>query len=177
MSDDNANMVNRVETKHEGVSYATTVKEEQENQIAKKKTVKEANYKAQGDLIVTVKAKDLCAYILDVTQKCPKQHRVTFAIRLQNHALDVVTEIYLANDIYIKSLGRQNEYARYIKRLDYQRGAIAKLRLIGYISLLAVERNVLTAKQYRIISEKSTEVIIMLASWITADKNRLVSKD
>lgn len=131
------------------------------------------SFKAQGDLTVTVKAKDLYAYILDVTQKCPKQHRVTFSTRLQNHALDVVTEIYLANDIYVKNLKGANAYNRYTKRLDYQRSAIAKLRLIGYISMLAVERNILTAKQYKIISEKSTEVIIMLAGWITADKNRL----
>lgn len=133
------------------------------------------SYQVQGDLQVVIKAKDMCAYILDVTQKCPKEHRVTFANRLQNHALDVITDIYFANEIFVAHLNEANAYKRYTTRLDYQRAAITKLRLIAYLSQVALERKILTMKQYRIISEKSTEIIIMMAQWIKADKNRLES--
>lgn len=131
------------------------------------------SYQDKADLKVVIKAKDMCAYILDVTQKCPKEYRVTFANRLQNHALDIITDIYLANEIFVASLNERNAYARYTTRLDYQRSAITKLRLVAYISQVALERKILTMKQYRIISEKSTEIIIMLAQWIKADKSRL----
>jgi len=51
--------------------------------------------------VVVTKAKELCTYIITVTQKSPKQFRFTFVSRLQNIALDVIENIYYANEIYI----------------------------------------------------------------------------
>ena len=44
----------------------------------------------QSDLIVITKAKELCAYVMTVTQKSPKHFRFTFVTRMQNLSLDVV---------------------------------------------------------------------------------------
>ncbi len=46
--------------------------------------------KAESELSVIVKAKDLCGYIMTVTQRSPKQFRFTYVSRLQNAALSDV---------------------------------------------------------------------------------------
>ena len=38
----------------------------------------------KSELTVITKAKDLCSYIITITQKSPKQFRFTFVTRLQN---------------------------------------------------------------------------------------------
>ena len=55
----------------------------------------------KSELTVVTKAKDLCAYVMTVTQKSPNQFRFTFTSRLQNLALDVIECIYRANEVYI----------------------------------------------------------------------------
>ena len=57
--------------------------------------------KKQNELTVVMKAKDLCQYIMTVTQKSPKQYRFTFTSRLQNLSLDVIEHIYRANDTFV----------------------------------------------------------------------------
>ncbi|GHU56311.1 hypothetical protein AGMMS49975_19380 [Clostridia bacterium] len=77
-----------------------------------------------GDLLVVTKAKELCAYIMTVTQKSPKQFRFTFVSRLQNLSLDVIENIYFANEIYIGKGGEKNAE----KRLALQHHALTALR-------------------------------------------------
>ncbi len=50
--------------------------------------------KKQSELTVIMKAKDLCAYVMTVTQKSPKHLRYTFVTRLQNLAMDVLEKLY-----------------------------------------------------------------------------------
>lgn len=47
----------------------------------------------QSELTVITKAKDLCAYVMTVTQKSPKQFRFTFVNRLQNLAYKLQKKI------------------------------------------------------------------------------------
>jgi len=55
----------------------------------------------KNELTVIMKSKDLCSYIVAVTQKSPKQFRFTFVSRLQNLAMDVIENIYRANEVFI----------------------------------------------------------------------------
>ena len=55
----------------------------------------------KSELVIVTKAKDLCSYIVTITQKSPKQFRFTFVSRLQNLALDVIEKIYYANEIFL----------------------------------------------------------------------------
>ena len=43
--------------------------------------------KQDSELSMITRAKDLCTYIMTVTQKSPKQFRYTFVSRLQNLSL------------------------------------------------------------------------------------------
>ena len=59
--------------------------------------------KKQSELTVIMKAKDLCSYIMTVTQKSPKHFRFTFVTRLQNLSLDIIEHIYRANSVFIRN--------------------------------------------------------------------------
>lgn len=56
----------------------------------------------QSELSVITKAKNLCSYVMVITQKSPKHFRYTFVTRLQNLALNVVEKLIRANDIFVK---------------------------------------------------------------------------
>jgi len=48
--------------------------------------------RTQSELTVIMKAKDLCKYIMTITQKCPKQFRFTYVSRLIRKIKDVTVQ-------------------------------------------------------------------------------------
>ncbi len=125
----------------------------------------------QSELTVITKAKDLCSYIMTVTQKSPKQFRFTFVSRLQNLALSVIENLFRANDVFVSKgdLNSQKE------RIGYQRSAMTDLKLLGYISLLAMEQSCILPKQYEQISRQITDCQNLLGAWMNSDRRRLSS--
>ena len=123
----------------------------------------------QSELTVITKAKDLCSYVMTVTQKSPKQFRFTFTSRLQNLSLDVIEALYRANDTFVT---KENASARE-KRLEFQHQAMTDLKLLCYFSLLAREQNCILPKQYEQISRQATDCQNLLGAWINSDRRRL----
>jgi hypothetical protein len=108
---------------------------------------------------------------MTVTQKSPKQFRFTFVTRLQNYALDVIENIYYANEIFIgKGFERNAE-----KRLELQQRALTTLKLIAYVSELAMTQQCLIFKQYEQIAKLTTDCQRLLGAWINSDKKRFPS--
>ena len=70
----------------------------------------------QSELTVITKAKDLCSYVMAVTQKSPRQFRFTFTSRLQNLFLNVIESLCRAND----TLVTKDDVASKRKRLEFQ---------------------------------------------------------
>ena len=52
--------------------------------------------KRTSELTVITRAKELCAYIMTVTQKSPKHFRFTFVSKLQNLSLSIIERLYRA---------------------------------------------------------------------------------
>ena len=123
----------------------------------------------KSELTVIMQAKDLCRYIMDITQKSPKQYRFTFTTRLQNLAMDVIEDIYMANEIFV---GGDDAKINYGKRLALQIEAMTKTRLLAYIAQLALEQKAILSKQYEQISIHSTDVLFLLGGWIKSDRRR-----
>jgi len=123
----------------------------------------------KSELYVVMKAKDLCRYIMTVTQRSPKQYRFTFTTRMQNLSLDVVQDIYLANDIFVTG-PEARERAR--QRQSYQRGAMTKVRLLCYVAQLALEQKAILPKHYEQIAKQGSEVLALLGGWINSDQRR-----
>ena len=123
----------------------------------------------KSELSVITKAKDLCSYVMTVTQKSPKHFRFSFVSRMQNLSLSIIENLYRANDIFVK-IGDSILIA---ERLNKQREAMTDLRILGYFSLLAMEQKCILAKQYQIISEMITDCLNLLSAWISSDRRRL----
>jgi hypothetical protein len=125
-----------------------------------------------SELAVVTKTKDLCEYVLTITQKSPKQFRFTLVNRMQNLALDVIEHIYRANEIFVqKTLDAANE-----QRLVLQHQAITELKLLCYISEIAMRQGCILLKQYEFIAKQATECRQLLGAWINSDKKRFSSQ-
>jgi hypothetical protein len=125
---------------------------------------------AQTELTVITKAKDLCRYILTVTENSPKRFRFTMVSRMQNLALDVIEQAYRANEVYLSGPDRIAASAR---RLDLQHSALTGAKLLGYMALLAREQGAILPKQYEQITKLVHDVQNLLGAWINSDRRRM----
>ena len=123
----------------------------------------------QSELTVITKAKDLCSYVMTITQKSPKHFRYTFVSRLQNLTLSVIENLYRANDTYVC----RGDAAGIEKRLELQRTAMTDLKVLGYFSMLAMEQECILPKQYEQIARQVTDCQNLLGAWMNSDRKRL----
>ena len=124
----------------------------------------------RNELAVVMKAKDLCTYIVTVTQKSPKQFRFTFVSRLQNLAMDIIENIYRANEVFI---GRGSQLQQE-KRLDFQHKALTSLKILAYFAEIAMTQSCILPKQYELIAKLTADCQHLLGAWINSDKKRLM---
>ena len=117
------------------------------------------------------KARDLCSYVMVITQKSPKQYRYTFTSRLQNLSLDVIEKLYRANDTFV----RKGDQSRFQKRQEFQQEAMTSLRLLTYFSQLAMEQGCILMKQYEQIAKQAYDCQNLLGAWMAGDRKRLMS--
>ncbi|MCP1102421.1 hypothetical protein M2454_000971 [Aequitasia blattaphilus] len=127
----------------------------------------------KSELLIITKAKDLCSYVMVITEKCPKRFRFTYVSRLQNLALEVVEHIYRANDIFLGGVDVQHNYER---RLAHQRQAFTDLRLLGYMTQASLEQKCIIAKQYEMISRQVFDCQNLLGAWMNSDKRRMMKQ-
>ena len=126
----------------------------------------------QSELSVITKAKDLCSYILTVTEKSPKRFRFTLTSKLQNYALNIIENLYRANEVFlIKDNPRTQE-----RRRDYQRQAMTECRLLAYMAQLAMEQGAILPKQYEQITKKIYDVQNLLGAWMRSDDRRMAER-
>ena len=123
----------------------------------------------KSELTVITKAKDLCGYVMTVTEKSPKHFRYTFVSRLQNLALDVMENLYRANDVYVHK-GDDQAFAR---RQELQRTAMTDLKLLGYMAMLSMEQQCILPRQYEQIARQLTDCQSLLGAWMSGDRKRL----
>lgn len=123
----------------------------------------------ESELTVITRAKELCQYILVITDKSPKKFRFTLISRLQNYSLSIIEHLYKANHIFIGGAEAEEPYA---KRLALQYEAMTELRLLAYISMIAREAQCILPKQQSQISMKIVETQRLLYAWIKSDEKR-----
>lgn len=119
-----------------------------------------------NDLLVITVVKKLGAYIIAVTEKSPSKFRGVFVNRMQNISLEILELLFQANFIIIN-----NEESKK-KREDYQKDAIIKLKMLGYISMLAENSGCILSKQFKQISIQIGKAINLVAAWKKSDDER-----
>ena len=122
----------------------------------------------KSELSVITKAKELCSCIMTVTDKSPRRFRFTLLSRMQNYALDVIENLYIANEIYVQT-GRRDQAE---KRQAYQQQAQTALRLLGYIAQLAMEQQCILPRQYEQITRQVYDCRNLLGVWMVSDRKR-----
>ena len=125
---------------------------------------------AEKELFVIVKAKDLGNYIFTVTDKSPKKFRFTLVSRMQNLSLDIIENLYRANQVFVRN---KDDIRRIEKRREYQREAYTAIKMLIYIAWMAREQQCILPKQFSQIARQSTEVTQLLVSWTKADIKKL----
>ncbi len=123
---------------------------------------------AKNELSVITKAKDLCSYIMTVTDKSPKRFRFTLVSRLQNYALDVIENLIMANETFVSA----GDVRSATERMAYQRKAMTTLKLLSYMSELAMKQQCILPKQYEQITKQVFDAENMLGAWMNSDKRR-----
>lgn len=116
--------------------------------------------------MVITKAKELCGYIMTVTQKSPRQFRFSLVGRLQAYALDIdrANEVYLSGpDMAVKAR----------ERLDHQHEALTSAKLLGYVAQLSMEQGAILPKQLEVIARLLLDTQNLCGAWITSDRKRL----
>ena len=121
-----------------------------------------------SELAVIVKAKELCSYIMTVTDKSPKRFRFTMVSKLQNYALNTVENLYRANQVFVKNGGTEAASVR----LNFQHQALTELDLLGYMAQLSMEQVCITANQYEQITKRIYDCKNLLGAWIKSDAKR-----
>ncbi len=123
----------------------------------------------QSELTVITKAKDMCSYVMTITQKSPKHFRYTFTSKLQNLALDVIENLFRANDVFVSKQDLQSQK----ERINFQRAAMIDLKLLGYMALLSMEQECILPKQFEQIAKQLADCQNLLGAWMNSDRKRL----
>lgn len=120
--------------------------------------------KNESELIIFAKMKDLTNYVFNVTKKSPKTFRHTFVLRMQNLCLDIITNLYMANELQLSE--------QYQRRINLQTESLSQLKVLNFIAYQAFENLCILEKQFEQISMKCLECKNILAGWIVSDKKR-----
>ena len=119
-----------------------------------------------NDLMVITVVKKLGAYIITVTEKSPAKFRGVFVNRMQNMCLDALEQLLRAN------FTRMDSDSNKKLREEYQKEAIIKLKMLGYISLIAENSKCILNRQYKQISLQIGEAINLIVAWKKSDDDR-----
>ena len=119
-----------------------------------------------NDLMVITVVKKLGAYVIVVTEKSPKKFRGVFVNRMQNYCLETLEYLLRANFLRMDSIENKKE------RETYQKEAIIKLKLLGYVSMVAENSGCILMRQYKQISIQLAEAINLIVAWKKSDDER-----
>lgn len=100
----------------------------------------------QGDLSVITKAKEVCSYILTITDKSPKRFRFTLVSRLQNYSLTIIEKLILANEIYVCNNRQEVDENALSERRRLQKNAMTHIKLLAYIAQVSMEQQCILPK-------------------------------
>lgn len=121
-----------------------------------------------ADMAVITHAKALCSYVLQASQKSPKAFRFTFTTRLQNLSLDVVEQLFRANEVFVC----RGDAAALARRAALQHEASTSLKMLVYVAEMAAAQGCLLMKQYEEISRRALDVGNLIGGWINSDRMR-----
>ena len=116
--------------------------------------------RGQKELEVFTRAKHLCEYTFRASTKIPKEYRWNVADRMLGHCLDVIDNLYLANDTFDKA-----------EREKLQRRADSRLKILGYLIVISEKCQIFSAKQIKHFNKLVHETRQNLWRWIRGQRD------
>ena len=77
-----------------------------------------------NELNIITKIKKLITYITQITEKSPVKYRRTHVAKMDNLCMEIIGNLYLANDTDLKDK----------RRLDYQKLSLTKFIVLDYVA-------------------------------------------
>ena len=127
-----------------------------------------------SEMAVITKAKLLSNYLFQVTQHAPKKFRFSLVGRMQTLALDVISELYKANETYVPARDQHPALhtQRAIRRLEHSKTALTSLKELDHVVVLSREMQCITPKQHEQLVEHIYNVRNLLGAWIKSERKR-----
>lgn len=123
--------------------------------------------RVDSELMVITKSKNLIDYVIAVSENAPKKFRFTLITKMQNLSLSVLEDLILANEIM---LGKETDNAQ---RRNLQHKAIANLKVLDAVAMIAIRHECILPKHYENISKLIAECIKLTGAWLNSDSRRL----
>lgn len=128
---------------------------------------------SKSELSVITKSKELCNYILTVTDKSPKKFRFTLVSRLQNYSLSIIENLLSANEVRVLDVRNRVRSDRLEARRDYQQKAFTDMKLLSFMAQVSMEQQCILPKQYEQITKKLYDCQNLLGAWVKSDNKRM----
>lgn len=119
----------------------------------------------QSELTVITKAKELCSYVLTISDKSPKKFRFTLSSRLQNYSISIVEQLLYANEVRMAVKNTQLLGKRLEMRRNFQQQAFTDMKMLAYLSQLAMEQQCILPRQYEQITKGLYDCQNLLGAW------------
>ena len=126
----------------------------------------------QSELTVITKAKELCSYVLTISDKSPKKFQFTLSSRLQNYSISIVEQLLYANEVRMAVKSTKLLEKRLEQRRNFQQQAFTNMKMLAYFSQLAMEQQCILPKQYEQITKKLYDCQNLLGAWVRSDNKR-----
>ena len=120
-----------------------------------------------SELMVITKARDLAGYVFAISENAPKKFRFSLIAKMQNSTLEILESLILANEVHPGESPQANQ-----RRREYQQHAIAKLKSLDAVALIAREQSCILPKQYETLTRYIHDCIHLTGAWISSDKRR-----
>jgi|SRR5574344_1299982 hypothetical protein len=131
---------------------------------------------SKSELSVITKSKDLCNYILTITDKSPKKFRFTLVSRLQKYSLAIIENLLSANEVRVLDVRNRVRSDRLEARRDYQQKAFTDMKLLSFMAQVSMEQQCILPKQYEQITKKLYDCQNLLGAWVKSDNKRYVEE-
>ena len=165
----NKNATQTIATTTKVINKPTQDSQKSPTTAQKKKQPYIPKIRRPSELTVITKVKDMINYIFTVTAKSPAKFKFSLVNRLHNICLDIISNLFQANGIYVIGENRQQALE---KRLTFQSQAMLELSLLDYIAQLSCEQACILLKQYSVIAKHIANNKNLLGAWINSDHKR-----
>ena len=95
---------------------------------------------------------------------------------MQNYGIDIVEALLRANGVRVIKVDGKADREQLKIRQEYQQKAFTDIKVLAYLSQVAMEQHCILVKQYEQITKKLYDCQNLLGAWVKSDNKRYVEE-